>query len=111
MGIIQKSLATATITHLTGANNYTWLHYGDGTKELFSKTLQYFEDRLPGFIRVHKMVLVNRSFIEVIELPATKKKSGLLTLKAGLVFPISRRRILSLKDLSLPINTRQEVNG
>lgn len=97
MGALRKALKDKTITHLTGANNYTWFHYQDGTSELFSKTIQYFDGQLPSFIRIHKSILVNPSFIKAIRMPAIKKMNGSLTLKAGLVLPISRRRVVVLE--------------
>lgn len=92
MGALKHALNNKVITHLTGANNYTLLHYEDGTSELFSKTLRYFDDLLPGFIRIHKIALVNPRFIRSIRAPAKKKMSGWLITKTGQVLPISRRR-------------------
>ena len=106
MGLLQKSLTTQIITHLTGANNYTWLHYKNGKRELFSKPLHYFQTKLPNFIRIHRTALVNPLFVETIQLPTTKKKSGSLTMQAGLTLPISRRRVVLIEMSSLAAKPR-----
>ena len=97
MGAIQKALITRAITHLTGANGYTRFHYRDDTNELFSKTLRYFEQQLPHFIRIHKGVLVNPVFVDIIQVPITEGPNGSLVLKTGLVLPISYRRMSCLR--------------
>lgn len=80
------------ITHLTGASNYTWLHFRNGGTMLLSKPLSSFEALLPAFIRVHKTALVNPKYVHQIKSPARTKTPGSITMQGGAVLPISRRR-------------------
>ena len=100
MASIPKLLRDITpITHLTGCNNYSWLHYRDGQKGLITKSLSLCEKWLPGFIRVHKTALVNPTFVKQIEVPAIKKQSGSIVLNESLVVPYSRRRKATLATI------------
>ncbi len=101
MPYLPKSLRNSvSMTHLTGAGNYSWLHYSDGRKEVFSGTLSFYEQSLPEFIRIHKTALINPRFISGFELP-DNKKNGFVVLKGGIVLPISRRRTLAVESISL----------
>jgi two-component system LytT family response regulator len=75
------------ITHMEGDRNYTFIYLVDGSRELSSKNLAYFEDVLgdKGFFRCHRSYLVNRAQIEVL-------KKDCFSLKIGLEIPISRRK-------------------
>lgn len=75
------------ITHIEGERNYSYLHLSNGTRELSSKNLAYFEEILldKGFFRSHRSYLVNKYHIEVLEQDCFK-------LKNGIEIPISRRK-------------------
>ncbi|GAB3509716.1 hypothetical protein GCM10027341_47180 [Spirosoma knui] len=87
-----------SITHLTGASNYTWLHFRNGGTMLLSKPLSSFETLLPAFIRVHKTALVNPRYVHQIKSPARTKTPGSITMQGGAVLPISRRRWSQVAD-------------
>ncbi|QJW89029.1 response regulator [Spirosoma taeanense] len=86
------------ITHLTGASNYTWVHFRDGATVLLSKPLSYFEEYLPDFVRVHKVAMVNPHYIQQIQSPPRAKTPGSVTLQNGVVLPVSRRRWPDVTD-------------
>ncbi|MGV3559086.1 response regulator transcription factor [Larkinella arboricola] len=88
----------ALIKYLKGFSNYTWLYYCDGRKVLLSKSLCYFEKKLPGFFRVHKTALVNPHYITDFKAPPGHKMSGSVLLKDDLTLPVSRRRWNQLVD-------------
>lgn len=90
--IVGLLMVPEALTHLTGANNYTWLHFWNGEKQMVAKTLRLLETDLPSFIRIHKTVLVNPSYITELQPPPGYKKSGTMSLYNGLQLPISRRR-------------------
>jgi DNA-binding LytR/AlgR family response regulator len=75
------------IVYLTSESNYTWIYYDDGTKELFSRHLSWFERYLPTFVRTHKSVLVNPAFVSNVE-----RQLSVLILQNGKSVPVSRRR-------------------
>ena len=58
---------------------------------LVSKTLKYFEEQLPDFIRLNKSFIINPFFVK----ETIKKGPKLLfiELSTGLVLTVSRRRI------------------
>ncbi|GAA4470353.1 hypothetical protein GCM10023189_58770 [Nibrella saemangeumensis] len=89
----------ALISHLTGADNYTWLSFLNGKKVLLSKPICYFEKRLPHFIRVHKTAVVNPAYIEDLQCPPRRKMAGAVHMKCGTVLPVGRRRWAQVVEL------------
>ncbi|CCH51988.1 response regulator receiver protein [Fibrisoma limi BUZ 3] len=80
------------INYLSGANNYSWVYYRNGEKELAAKSLNFFEVNLPTFIRVHKTALVNPQCVESAQAPPRPKMAGSVQLTDGTTLPVSRRR-------------------
>ncbi|HEX9957233.1 MAG TPA: LytTR family DNA-binding domain-containing protein [Fibrella sp.] len=82
-----------SIIRLEGSGNYTIIHLRRESRPLMvSQTLKYFEDQLPGFIRVSKSSLINPMFVERPIHFDTKTVH--LLLKDGTSIAISRRRIV-----------------
>lgn len=79
--------ALKQITHVEGERNYSYIYLANGSRELSSKNLAYFEDILvdKGFFRSHRSYLVNKYHIE-------KLKEDCFVLKNELEIPISRRK-------------------
>ncbi|MBK8701927.1 MAG: response regulator transcription factor [Saprospiraceae bacterium] len=75
------------ITHIEGERNYSYIHFSNGSRELSSKNLAYFEDILldKSFFRSHRSYLVNKYHIDAL-------KNELFVLKNGTEIPISRRK-------------------
>jgi CheY-like chemotaxis protein len=87
------------IAHIQGDNNYSWIYYRDGRKLLVSKTLGYFEKKLPNFIRIHKTAMVNLNAIQDYTPPPRNKMQAKIHLFNGLTLPVGRRRWSRLKDI------------
>ena len=79
--------ALKQITHIEGVRNYSYIYLSNGTRELSSKNLAYFEDILldKAFFRSHRSYLVNKFHIGAL-------KGDNFVLKGGLELPISRRK-------------------
>ncbi len=77
------------IAHIEGERNYSYIYFANGSRELSSKNLAYFEDILTdkSFFRSHRSYVVNRFHIESI-------KNNYFTLKNGVEIPISRRKLI-----------------
>ncbi|WP_310377739.1 LytTR family DNA-binding domain-containing protein [Flavobacterium sp.] len=75
------------ITHIEGERNYSYIYFANGSRELSSKNLAYFEEILndKSFFRSHRSYLVNRYHIETL-------KNNHFVLKNGVEIPISRRK-------------------
>ncbi|MBK8608424.1 MAG: response regulator transcription factor [Chitinophagaceae bacterium] len=75
------------ITHIEGERNYSYIHLSNGSQELSSKNLAWFEDILSdkNFFRSHRSYLVNRYHIKAL-------LEGHFVLKNGIKIPISRRK-------------------
>lgn len=75
------------ITHIEGERNYSFIYLSNGSRELSSKNLAYFEDILidKNFFRSHRSYLVNRYHINAL-------KTNRFVLKNGVEIPISRRK-------------------
>lgn len=93
MSVIKPALQhPELIAYFSGANNYCWLFFRNGEKKLLAKPISYLESKLPNFIRVHKTVLINPSYIKSLQEPPRRKMAGTVCLDNGEVFPVSRRR-------------------
>jgi two-component system LytT family response regulator len=79
--------ALKQITHIEGVRNYSYIYLSNGTRELSSKNLAYFEDILldKSFFRSHRSYLINKFHIEAL-------KGDNFILKTGMEIPISRRK-------------------
>lgn len=75
------------ITHIGGERNYSHIHLSNGSQELSSKNLAYFEDILSdkNFFRSHRSYLLNTYHIQTLQ-------AGHFVLKNGIEIPISRRK-------------------
>ena len=96
-----KLLPVAELVYLESDRSYTWLQWADGRRVLLSYTLKTLHERLPPvwFIRLHRNCIVNRRFIDRIEV---SEKGPQVHLTTGMVFPISRRQWASLrKEINL----------
>lgn len=76
------------IVYCKGDGPYTFFFFSDGTEELISKPLKYYEDLLPAphFLRTHQSYLVNRQYVTGIN------RSEYIVLKNKEEIPISMRR-------------------
>ena len=76
------------ITHIEGERNYSYIYFANGSRELSSKNLAYFEEILTdkSFFRSHRSYLVNKYHIEYL-------KNDHFGLKNGVEIPISRRKL------------------
>ena len=50
------------LAYFSGADNYSWVYFRNGKRQLLAKPLTYFERQLPDFIRIHKIAVVNPAF-------------------------------------------------
>ncbi|MFT5667809.1 MAG: two-component system LytT family response regulator [Vicingaceae bacterium] len=80
-------LALKDILYMEGDRNYSLIHQKNGTKELSSKTLGYFEELLSdkGFFRPHRSYLINSNAVHDLQ-------ADTLILKNKATLPISRRK-------------------
>jgi two-component system LytT family response regulator len=79
--------ALKQITHIEGERNYSYIYLSNGSRELSSKNLAYFEDILidKNFFRCHRSYLINKYHIAEL-------KNDQFVLKNGLEIPIARRK-------------------
>jgi len=100
---------TALLVYLEGVSNYTQLHLTKLERPLLvnattllptthavpllvTRTLRYFEEQLPHFIRISKSLLVNPLYMA--QIVAVKGRSMEVYLLDGTILDGSRRRIL-----------------
>lgn len=109
MSLVNKLLESPIhITFLSGASNYSWLHFTNGKKELVSKPLSYFESRLSQFVRIHKTAMINPRYVIDWQAPPRSKMAGSVRMTCGKVLPVGRRRWPQVMNL-LP-NVKNEPN-
>ncbi|KAB7731724.1 LytTR family transcriptional regulator [Rudanella paleaurantiibacter] len=81
---------------IRGAKGYSWLHWRDGSRHIMAYTLKHYELQLPNaaYIRIHQNCLVNRAFVQKVQLT---HKGPMLHLSSGEKVAVSRRRWVSVK--------------
>lgn len=90
------------ISYLSGANNYSFVHFRNGEQLMISKSLSYLEKQLSYFIRIHKTALINPDCVKELLPPPHTKTSGGVILEGGTILPVSRRQWpLLLKEVQL----------
>lgn len=99
------------IAYFSGASNYTWLQFRNGERRLLSKSLTYFEEQLPGFVRIHKTALVNPACVVGTEAPPRPKMAGIVRMHDGTELPVSRRRWEDVARLLQARLDESEVSG
>lgn len=89
--ISKKDISLNDIVYLESQGNYTMVYLNNNRKELSSRTLQIFEERLKdyNFYRLSRSYIVNTSAIAWFG--SNCKKMSVL-LKNGALLPVSRRR-------------------
>ncbi|RZM23586.1 MAG: LytTR family transcriptional regulator [Pedobacter sp.] len=93
MGLIINTLKhPVLISYLSGANNYSFVHFRTGEQLLISKSLRFLEKQLPDFIRIHKTLLINPECVKKLQHHPHLKTSGAVVLEDDTILPVSRRQ-------------------
>ncbi|GAB3997075.1 hypothetical protein GCM10028807_41280 [Spirosoma daeguense] len=107
----ERPIQLNTIVRLQGFGNYTWIHQQADKPLLVAKSLIWFEQLLPDFVRVHKSDLINPCFVQTLDCLNTKTLN--LSLPNQLVIKVSRRRIepvlIKLKVFRLSLRYSQRT--
>lgn len=87
----------ADVMRIEADNNYSTVYLTDGTKQVVSRTLKFFEELLneSGFIRIHQSHLINTKFISEFK----KGKTAQVKLSDGVWLDISAQRKKEFLDL------------
>lgn len=88
---IRKPLPVESILWIEGYNNYVTIHFLNGQRYTATRTLKWFEDQLPNFVRLRKGALVN--FSHIIDVKRTRFREVEIYLRTGIKLPVARRRI------------------
>lgn len=86
-----QPIAVQEIVWLEGDSNYTRVHFQNRKVQLITRTLKWFDDELPDFLRIHRSILVNPVFVR--HLIRRADNTVILQLKDGSKLAVSRRRI------------------
>lgn len=115
MSVVKSAIQhPVLIAYLEGANNYTWLHFRNGKKQLLAKPISYFETVLGNFVRIHKTLLINPICVEQLHKPSRPKMSGGVQLEGDIMLAVSRRRwnqVVDLLDDRAPASATKDVNS
>jgi len=87
----------ADVMRIEADSNYSTVYLSDGSKQVVSRTLKFFEDLLneSGFIRIHQSHLINTKFISEFK----KGKTAQVKLSDGVWLDISTQRKKEFLDL------------
>lgn len=96
---------TNELVYFEGNSNYTNVYQLARSRPLLaSKTLKYFDERLPGFVRISKRYLINP--IHVTHRHWSTSRSLTIELTGGQRIVVARRRthivLRQLESVSLP---------
>ncbi|WP_083928236.1 LytR/AlgR family response regulator transcription factor [Spirosoma panaciterrae] len=101
------------VLYMTGDANYCYLHLLDGSVLLMARTLKWYSQRWPHFLRVHKQVLVNPTYARKFTLAPSLRLPSYLIMSNQARVPISRRRLSlvrhQLNDLPYTVVRREEL--
>ncbi|MES2797852.1 MAG: LytTR family DNA-binding domain-containing protein [Bacteroidota bacterium] len=98
----QVKIETAKIMYFQSVWNYTCVHTPE-KQHLSSHTLKLLSSKinLDSFIKIHRGLLINISYIHEIN---WERKAPFVQLKNGKVLPISRRKYNEVVDSLIRIN-------
>lgn len=84
---MKRELPSHYITYLEADQNYTVVHYQDGSSRVHGYNLKVFEEKLSAdnFQRIHRKYLVNNKYVK-------HRFSGYVLMKSGVELPVSRRK-------------------
>jgi two-component system, LytTR family, response regulator len=94
-----KFVKLENLSHITASGDFTDLYTNDGNMYLSSKSMNEWEDRLPGkyFLRIHRSTIINIEYIEKAE--KWFNYSSLIQLKGVTVsFKVSRSYFKKIKE-------------
>ncbi|MVM37087.1 LytTR family transcriptional regulator [Spirosoma sp. HMF3257] len=103
---LQHKFDPTQVLYLTGDVNYCSVHLLNGKPILSSRTLKWYNDRWPHFIRIHKANLINPQHIHSCIVVSSIVAH--LIMRNGARLPIGRRRISAVIDqlgIDLPKNS------
>ena len=85
-----KSLRPIDVILMEGNGNYTWVYLANGTKKLYSKTMNLMSEEFQtnDFIRIHKSYSINLNHIKYRD----ESNDLTLILTNGLKAEVSRRK-------------------
>jgi DNA-binding LytR/AlgR family response regulator len=90
------SLPVDLIIWMEGDRNYTRVHLLNSHFQTLPYTLKYMSDRIPDLVRVHKSVLVNPRYVQMITMRGYR--DYVLVLENGSLLPISQKRLPEAAD-------------
>ncbi|MBD2753326.1 LytR/AlgR family response regulator transcription factor [Spirosoma validum] len=93
---LQHNFAPEQVLYLTGDVNYCYVYLVNGNQILSSRTLKWYSDRWPHFIRIHKGSLINPRYVHRFAL--ISPIAAHLIMRNGASLPVGRRRIKEVMD-------------
>lgn len=108
---LQHKFVPSKVLYLTGDINYCTVYLLDGKEILSSRTLKWYSERWPNFIRIHKAHLVNPEHIYSCILSSSTDAH--LIMRNGARLTIGRRRIVDVIEqlgINLPNKSYQSTH-
>ncbi|MBO8131049.1 MAG: response regulator transcription factor [Candidatus Marinimicrobia bacterium] len=100
VGGSRKFIRVSNIKCIEAQGNYSYVYYGEGNKDIVTKTLKDWERILPSkyFARIHRSVLVNINYIEDVR-KCNNQSRNVFIKGLSAPFKMSRRYASKLKKL------------
>ena len=81
------------VLYLRGDVNYSRIYLRSGHIVVSSRSLKWFADQTPQFVRVHKNALINPTYIRALQLASSIRKTSYVIMRNEVPLAISRRRL------------------
>ncbi|GAB4016630.1 hypothetical protein GCM10028808_45680 [Spirosoma migulaei] len=81
------------VLYLIGNINYCYLYMVNGEVILSCRTLKWFADQWPCFLRVHKKALINQAYITFCKPAGNSTDTNYVIMADQTQFEIARRRV------------------
>ncbi|MVM32499.1 LytTR family transcriptional regulator [Spirosoma sp. HMF4905] len=87
------------VLYLIGNINYCYLHMLNGEVIMSCRTLKWFVNQWPHFLRVHKKALINQTYISFYRPGNNSKTTSYIVMVDNAQLEIARRRLLGVRQL------------
>ncbi|MVM38063.1 LytTR family transcriptional regulator [Spirosoma sp. HMF3257] len=92
------------VLYLIGNINYCYVHLSSGEVIMSCRTLKWFADQWPQFVRVHKKALINQSYVSFCKPAGNSTDTNYIVMADNTQLEIARRRVPAVLQLLEPLH-------
>lgn len=92
------------VLYLIGNINYCYLYMANHEVILSCRTLKWFSQQWPHFLRVHKKALINLNYLTDFEPGANSRATDYITMANSTRLEVARRRVPAVRQALLQLH-------